>query len=199
MPDPGSSSILSASKPLVIEAVDDIAVLTRRLTAGEEAAWGWFFDRYRARLIGYLARLWQGEPSALDDLLQETLLRAVRYMRPFDSEEVFWSWLTVLARSAVADRGRHHSRWRRFLDQFRRETAIHPWAREPEHFEADLLPALASLDDLPRQLLEEKYFDRLSVREIARRHELTEKAVERRLSRSRKLLARLLQSDQFHS
>ncbi|MFP6855672.1 MAG: sigma factor [Roseibacillus sp.] len=52
-----------------------------------------------------------GEPSHLDDLLQETLLRAVRYMRVFHDEAALWSWLTVLARSAVADHGRRRSRW----------------------------------------------------------------------------------------
>ena len=100
------------SESLIDTASDsELSLFTASLVKGDETAWVTFYESSRLRLLGYLSRTWHGEPSHLDDLLQETLLRAVRYMRVFHDEAALWSWLTVLARSEVADHGRRRSRW----------------------------------------------------------------------------------------
>lgn len=147
---------------------------------------------YRLRLLGYLSRTWHGEPAALDDLLQETLLRAVRYMRVFPDEDCFWSWLTVLARSAVGDHGRKRARWWKLLRRWRLEAQLRAIVGEPDEFGDQLETAMSQLDQEGRELLEAKYYRRASVRALAERHQLTEKAVEGRLSRARHQLAKLL-------
>lgn len=156
--------------------------MTRELARGREDKWEEFFDLYARRLRGYLAACWRGEDECLDDLLQETMLRAVKHMRVFDDEAAFWSWLTVLARSAVADCGRKDTRWRRFLKLFREEKPGLP--KRDENLQA----ALARLPTRERRLLEMKYEELLSVAGIAAKLELTEKAVESRLTRARRLL-----------
>ena len=65
---------------------EGVRELTRSLTKGSEEGWGLFFDQYARRLRGYLSACWRGEDECLDDLLQETLLRAVKHMRVFDDE-----------------------------------------------------------------------------------------------------------------
>lgn len=153
--------------------------LTRALTKGSEEGWGLFFDQYARRLRGYLSACWRGEDECLDDLLQETLLRAVKHMRVFDDEGALWSWLTVLARSVVADRGRRETRWRRFMKLFREKRPMLPKRDE------NLRAAFAKMSSEERRLLEMKYEENLKVAEIAAKLETIEKAVESRLTRAR--------------
>lgn len=157
-------------------------MLTRGLAKGDEESWTSFYDQYHRRLRGYLAACWRGEPECLDDLLQETFVRAVRHMKPFHDEAVFWSWLIVLGRSAVADRGRKETRLRRFLKSFRIERPV----RVPS--DGDLQAALVKLSPEERSLLQWKYEDSRSVAEIAAELKISEKAVESRLTRARKSL-----------
>src|ERR1051325_3867078 len=82
------------------------ADLTRRLAAGEEAAFREFHVAYFDRLLRYLLVVARGDEDAARDALQETFVRVVRHAKRFDCEDAFWSWLTLLARSAAADGGR---------------------------------------------------------------------------------------------
>ena len=164
---------------------DGIRELTGRLARGEEESWKIFYQQYHSRLRGYLAACWRGEPECLDDLLQETLIRAVRHMKTFQDEATFWSWLVVLARSAVADRGRKETRFRRFLKAFRIERPV----RLPSNEELQV--ALAKLPPKDQLLLRWKYEEHRSVAEISSQLNISEKAAESRLTRARKSLRKL--------
>lgn len=188
------NSTLSPATPIDSAAAPETPLFTASLVKGAEASWAEFHDRYRPRLLAYLSRVWHGEAASLDDLLQDTFVRAVRHMRVFPTEDALWSWLTVLARSAVADQGRRRSRWGRFLQRWRLEAELRAVPVAPHRFAARLDSALARLDDDARRLLEAKYYHRRSVRSLARELGTTEKAVEGRLSRARRTLAKLLDS-----
>lgn len=176
------------STPNPIPRSDRAAValrsLTRDLAQGKEAAWRQFFDLYHQRLRAYLGVCWRGERDVIDDLLQDTLLRAVKHIRIFDDEAALWSWLTVLARSAVNDHGRKRSRFRGLLDRVRGQTATPP-SRAPEQ---RLEQALAQLAPEDRDLIQRKYEEGESVREIAAALGTSEKAIESRLTRCRQRL-----------
>ena len=154
-------------------------MLTRDLVRGNEEAWSEFFKRYHRRLRSYLSACWRGEEDCLDDLLQETLMRALRHMRSFDDEGVFWSWLTVLARSSVADHGRKETRLRRFLSSFRQEKYDLPPSA------GALRASMAKLSTEDQQLLQWKYEEHRTVAEIATLLHVSNKAVESRLTRAR--------------
>lgn len=160
----------------------EIRELTGAMTSGCETAWNGFYNTYHRRLKGYLVVCWKGESAAVDDLLQETLLRAVKHMRAFDSEEALWSWLTVLAKSAVVDHGRKVSRFRRFLRAFVPERIV---KIPPDEV---LKEASRKLSSENRQLLAWKYEEGSTVSEIAGLLEISEKAVESRLTRARAAL-----------
>jgi hypothetical protein len=81
----------------------EVAELTRRMAAGDEAAYRTFYDAYYDRLWRYLLVVTAGDEEAAIEALQSALLRVVRHIKVFRSEAVFWSWLTVLARSALSD------------------------------------------------------------------------------------------------
>ena len=88
----------------------DVEALTRRLTRGDEAAYRVFYEAYFDRLSRYLLVVTGGDDDAVREALQGTLVRLVRYSRVFSDEAVFWSWLTVLARSALSDDKRKRRR-----------------------------------------------------------------------------------------
>ena len=83
----------------------DVALegLTGRMVKGEEGAFAEFHDAYFSRLFRYALVLMRGDEHAARDVTQETLLRVVRYVRVFRSEQTFWDWLARLARTAAAD------------------------------------------------------------------------------------------------
>jgi RNA polymerase sigma-70 factor (ECF subfamily) len=176
-------------------ALSNTGALTGRMARGEEAAYREFYDAYFQRLFGYLLVVTHGHEEAAREALQATMLRVVRHIKPFVTEEVFWSWLTLLARSSVIDEHRKQSRYLNFLGRLfgSRPDDSSP-AREgtEEQLLAILeanLPRLA-VDD--RDLIQRKYYERCSVKEIAAALGLTEKAVEMRLARARLRLKQLV-------
>ena len=169
-----------------------IAALTRALAGGDEAAYRIFYDAYFDRLLRYLLVVTGGNEEAAREALQLALVRVVRHAKPFDAEEKFWSWLTVLARSALADETRKRRRYFSFLEKFTRQQETGPAAMNngaaDEQLHALLESQLTALPADERQLVEQKYDLHQSVREIAGEQQTTEKAVESRLSRVRRKL-----------
>jgi RNA polymerase sigma-70 factor (ECF subfamily) len=170
----------------------DIAALTREMAGGDETAYRIFYDGYFDRLLRYLLVVTGGNEEAAREALQLALVRVVRHVKIFESEEKFWSWLTVLARSALADESRKRRRYFAFLERFTRQQESGPTAMDNGEADEQLRGLLESkLTALPadeRQLVERKYILRQSVREIADGQQTTEKAVESRLSRVRRKL-----------
>jgi RNA polymerase sigma-70 factor (ECF subfamily) len=168
----------------------DAESLTRGLAAGEESAFSEFHSRYFNRLYHFLLVLSRGKEDEAQEALQQTLLRVARYARPFDSEESFWCWLKVVARSATRDAGRKQQRYSGLLKRFtiwaRREPDPPP---DPDNrLRAELDECLSELAPEDRLLLEQKYLDGATVRELAWQTGLTEKAIDSRLVRLRRRL-----------
>jgi RNA polymerase sigma-70 factor (ECF subfamily) len=192
----------SLGAPAEAPGIADVPQLTRRMRAGEEAAYREFYDAYYDRLLRYLVVVAAGDLEAAEEALEATLLRVVRYIKVFPAEEIFWSWLTVLARSAFSDRNRKHRRYLAFLERFTRHQLVEGPGPESSAAEARLLAALErSLADLPeeeRQLVEWKYFAHHSVRDIAAELQTSEKAMESRLVRIRRRLKHALMEQLKH-
>jgi RNA polymerase sigma factor (sigma-70 family) len=170
----------------------DIAALTRRMAEGDDMAWRTFYGGYFDRLWRYLLVVAGGNEDLVREALQAALVRVTRHIKAFRDENAFWSWLTVLARSAFADETKKRRRYFSFLDRFTRHASLErEGAGDPQTDErlAGLLARhLAFLPPDERELIEQKYFARRSVREIAGELQLTEKAVESKLSRVRRKL-----------
>ena len=174
-----------------------VAALTRRLTAGDDAAFREFHDLYFDRLYAFLLAVADGREHEAREALQETLLRVVRYVRKFEDEEVFWCWLKAVARSAARDGGRRRRRYLALLNGFALGLGRTPGATPgpPDHprLTDHLDECLAELNAADRQLVAGKYLEGATVRELAAGTGLTEKAVESRLLRLRaELRERLL-------
>ncbi|HEU5396327.1 MAG TPA: sigma-70 family RNA polymerase sigma factor [Verrucomicrobiae bacterium] len=170
----------------------DIAALTRAMTRGDEMAYRTFYQLYFDRLLRYLLVVAGGNEDVAREALQLALVRVVRHIKVFDDDEKFWSWLTVLARSAFADERKKSRRYFSFLERFSAQAGVeNDGAADPgadRQLQNLLQQNLAALPADEQQILQRKYLDRQNVRSIAEELDTTEKAVESKLSRLRKKL-----------
>lgn len=168
------------------------------MVKGDEMAYRIFYDEYFERLRRYLLVVTSGNEDATREALQSALIRVVKHIKRFSTETEFWSWLTVLARTALFDQTRKRKRYWTLLERFTRHTEIER-AADTADPDAKLLALLEqNLAALPideKELLESKYLQGASVRELAEGIQTTEKAIESRLVRiRRKLKASLLEA-----
>ena len=168
-------------------AISRTFVLTQALAEGDEAAWRDFHAAYAPRLLRYLLVVCQGREENAREALQQTFIRAVRHIRPCQTEAELWGWLTLLARCAAADLGRRERRYLGFLTRWLpHQTDPLPAPPDTEQrLQEALATELASLPDAERDLLERKYLGSDAVRELAATLGTSEKAVESRLTRAR--------------
>jgi RNA polymerase sigma-70 factor (ECF subfamily) len=169
-----------------------VAALTRAMANGDEAAYRVFYAAYFNRLLRYLLVVTRGDEQASREALQGALVRVARHVRPIAEEDKFWSWLTVLARSALADESRKQRRWFAFLERFSRHTETEAGGLNDGEADRALHELLArKVSALPpeeRELIAQKYLLHRPVREIADARQTSEKAVESKLSRIRRKL-----------
>lgn len=166
-----------------------IALLTRRLAAGEEDAFRQFQSLYFDRLYRFLLVVARGDETQAREALQETLVRVARHARRFDSEDAFWCWLAAIGRNAARDAGRKECRYSALLAKFTRSSQPDsPSPGQDGALAAALEESVEELEPGDRVLLEGKYLDGQRVRELAAQAGLTEKAVESRLLRLRRQL-----------
>jgi RNA polymerase sigma factor (sigma-70 family) len=172
----------------------DVASLTAGIRAGDEAAFREFHRIYFHRLYQFLLVVARGQEHEAREALQETLLRVVRHARKFDSEDAFWCWLKVVARNAARDGGRKQHRYLGLLRRF----ALHSQNSEAPFSTNDppigdlLEESLEELQIEDRHIIEAKYLEGATVRELAADTGLTEKAVESRLLRLRQRVRELI-------
>lgn len=172
--------------------------LARRVLAGDESACEAFFGEYFPRLYRFARGRLGGDDPAAEEVVQATLVLAVRKLHTFRGEAALFTWLCTLCRREIGAwlqrAGRHadvpladdHPALRLALD-----TAAGLAASDPEHEagrrELSRLVQL-TLDQLPGrygQALEWKYIEDLPVDEIARRLGVGYKAAESVLTRAR--------------
>lgn len=176
---------------------NSVAQLTAAMRRGDEDAYREFFRLFFHRLLAYLIVMTRGDEQLARDLLQQTLIKVAKHIRVFEDESILWRWLTLLARTAAIDHGRKSQRYSGFLQRFWNSRTPPPTA--PADPEASFTEALADGMELlapeDRSLLEKKYLDGISVKDLAMELNLSEKAVESRLTRARtKLKHQLLES-----
>lgn len=83
-----------------------------------------------------------GSVGFVDDLVQETYLRAARSLRGFRSESPVLPWLLTIARRTCADHVRRRQRERRLVDRLESEVRTAPTVHQPSVPIDDVLDAL---------------------------------------------------------
>ena len=171
----------------------DLLRITAAIQKGNEAAFQTFYEQYCDRLFRYLLVVTSGNEDLSRELMQTTMTKVVRAMKPIADERAFWSWLSTIARNAFLDVCRKSRRQPRLVPLSASEKeVIAPLAPTPAEEDLPLMQALddclGALEPGERQLIEAFYFSHDSQQTIAQRDHTTPKAVESRLARIRRKL-----------
>ena len=164
--------------------------------AGEPAAVRWLLDEVAPVVYGFVFARVAGDQAVAEDLLQETLLEAVRSAGGFRGESALSTWMCSIARRRLA---RHYERERR-AEVARRSfhlvggttTASTESAEADFERQDEVVRALGHLPALQRQVLVFKYLEDMSVQEIAERVNRSRVQVQSLLQRGRDGLRRQL-------
>ncbi len=146
-----------------------------------------------------------GEPQAVDDVMQEVALAAVRQSAPINDPQKVAPWLYRLAvRQSLLYRrkmGRSRNLTRRYADRYRpterdvREHSPLEWLLSDERH-ASVRKALTNIRSTDAELLLMKYAQNWNYHQIAEHLGISHSAVEARLHRARARLRKELMSMQ---
>jgi RNA polymerase sigma-70 factor (ECF subfamily) len=172
--------------------------LVAGMVAGQRRAFDEFFWMNAARLAAFVVRRSGLDSASVEDIVQNTLIKAMRNLTSFRGEASLLTWLTQICRHELADAARKAARrpGHDSLDEPDVAARASRQLRVPEHlepegqFEAEVQRAavIRALNDLPEHYalaLEAKYGDGLSVDEIAVLLGLTSIATQSLLARAR--------------
>jgi RNA polymerase sigma-70 factor (ECF subfamily) len=175
--------------------VDESALL-RRLRQGDEGAFQEFFDAHFPRLYRFaLTRV--GDEDAAEEIVQVTLIQAIRGLATFRGEAALFTWLVTICRREIAssfERMRRRSTVSLEEDLPEVRATLEALANleagpdEATHRQEVARLVRVALDFLPARygdVLEWKYIDEHSVSDIAGRLGLSPKAAESMLTRAR--------------
>ncbi|HPF26270.1 MAG TPA: RNA polymerase sigma factor [Steroidobacteraceae bacterium] len=172
--------------------------LVAKMQAGDAQAFGEFFNAYAGRLAAFAARRSPLDSSAIEDIVQQTLINAMRNLAQFRGESTLFTWLCQICRNQLADVRRKLARqpeMQSLTDVVQATQANVPVQlleyRDPlDECAADSTRSAVrrSVNALPpryARILELRYGDDLSVAEIASVLSLTESAAQSLLARAR--------------
>ncbi|HTW38507.1 MAG TPA: RNA polymerase sigma factor [Steroidobacteraceae bacterium] len=168
---------------------------------GVPSAFSQLLGRHGAHLRRILTKRTRNPEDVLD-LLQETYLAAWRALRSYDLGRPFEAWLTAIALNKCRDWARHRTRQTGLLSRIHAHATatgggVHERSAERRAIEEEAVRDLGrALHRLPRSLREPLVLTTLaefSQASVARELRVTRKAVEMRVRRARRRLARALE------
>jgi len=181
----------------------DDKTLANEMLAGQKQAFDRFFDEYFARLYRFaLARL-ADDPDAAREVVQVTFTRAIRKLHTYRAESALFTWLCAICRNETSEWLRQQGRYREHVvlieDHPDVQAAVDSFQLPEEQLpEAQLRRAEnlrlieVALDALPARygdVLEWKYVEGRSIREIAARLNLGQEATQSLLARAKRAFA----------
>ena len=187
--------------------------LVARMAAGDQSAFDDFFRTSAARLAAFVVRRSGLDSATVEDIVQSTLIKAIRNLNSYRGEASLFTWLTRICLNELADVARKSARRpahtsldeptnvARLSQQLHASTYFEPEATvDAELHRAAVIRALNALPQHYAIALEAKYGDGLSVAEIAALLGLTPIATQSVLARAREAFReRWLEIDQNRS
>src|SRR4051812_37864029 len=138
--------------------------------AGDPDAWATLFQRYRLPLFTYIMQMVRHEQTAFD-IVQETMLSAVKHIATLQTDAKFGSWLFGIAHQKCIQQWRKTNREHAALEQFGNEpTAIQDDPGDiliRDEDKARFLKILDQLPDAQRSALVLHFLEDFSLEEIA--------------------------------
>ena len=177
--------------------------LALRLLAGEARAFDQFFDDNFARLYRFAMVRLADDPEGAREVVQMAMTRAAQKMHTYRAESAMFTWLCAICRNEISDWLTRQGRYRNHIvliedfpevqaavDSFQAPVADSP-ERHYQRVEALRLIQVA-LDRLPPKygdVLEWKYVEGHSVKEISARLDIGTEATQSLLARAKRAFA----------
>jgi RNA polymerase sigma-70 factor (ECF subfamily) len=166
-------------------------------TAGDHEAMRWLLDEVAPIVYGFIFARVGGDDAAAEDVLQETLMEAVKGAANFRGDSAASTWMCAIARRRLA---RHYESERRAevaRGSLRLVDDAHGAgdagaAAELVERQDEVVRALGRLPALQRQVLVMKYLEDMSVQDIALQVNRSRVQVQSLLQRGRESLRRQL-------
>ena len=153
--------------------------LVQRVQKGDRDAFGEIVFSIRKELRIFLS----AHASSIDmieEVLQATLVTCYENIEKYELRGTFLSWVKGISRNLLLKEVKARSRYvapdEDILDRIVIDAAMHSMEaqeREEEYVE-HLRNCLSQLPDESRQLIQQRYFNGMSVRELAKLHDRTE-------------------------
>jgi RNA polymerase sigma-70 factor (ECF subfamily) len=184
---------------MAASAVTDDRQLVQSMLAGDERAFTTFFDTYFPRVYRFALPRLNRNPDATKDVVQGTLIKAMRALSTWRGEAALFTWLCQICRREIADHVRAQRRHsdkvvliedsaevRAALESIESPSSEDPLQRADRAELKRLVHAV--LDRLPNrygEALEWKYIEGRSVEEIGQRLGIGQTAAQSLLARAR--------------
>jgi RNA polymerase sigma-70 factor (ECF subfamily) len=180
--------------------------LIDRMRRGDQRAFDQFFETYAARLGAFAARRSALDAAAIEDVVQMTMINAMRSLDSFRGGSTLFTWLCQICRNLLADARRKAARQpvTQSLDQEDKTLAkvvqltdfrdpLDECATDSER--GAVRRAINRLPPHYARILELRFGDELTVPEIARVLQVSESAAESQLVRARQAFRTEWQGD----
>lgn len=177
--------------------------LVRRLLASNDRAFDQFFDENFGRLYRFALTRLSDDPDAAREVAQITLTKAIRKLHTYKGEAALFTWLCSICRNVTSDWLAEQGRYREHIVlvedypdvQAAIDSYLSPEQLSPEnHYKrVELLRLIqVALDRLPPKygdVLEWKYIEGHSIKEISERINIGAEATQSLLARAKKAFA----------
>lgn len=171
--------------------VGDERELVAGLLGGSERALQKFYQGYAPRLRAFIQSKTRSREDA-EEILQDSLLSSLDALALYSGRSSLFTWLCGIARHEIADYYRRRTLKTVVFSRFPFVEGFVSRALEPDakmmraEYERRVRRALQTLLPHYREILELKYMDGLSVREIAQKLGMSFKGCESALTRARR-------------
>ncbi len=177
--------------------------LVKKLLSGDELAFEGFFEDNFARLYRFALVRLSDDPDAARDIAQIVLTRAMQKLHTYRAESALFTWLCAICRNEVSDWLSRQGRYRQHIvlteDYPELQAAVDsfqtPFEENPEaqYLRLEKLRLIqVALDKLPAKygnVLEWKYVQGHSVREISTRLNMGQEATQSLIARAKRAFA----------
>lgn len=185
--------------------MDNIKLLTDEELAvhsiNDTLFFGELIDRYQSKLSKYLSRRSSATAEDIEDLLQNIFINVYKNLRDFDSSLSFSSWIYRIAHNEMIDWYRKAKRTQTFsyeeneeiIKNIASEINVAEELIEKERLK-EIKDIINSLGEKYQEIIELRFFEEKSYKEIADILKIPEGTVAIRLNRVKKQLQELLKS-----
>jgi len=177
--------------------------LVKQLLTGDARAFDRFFDENFARLYRFALTRLSDDPDAAREVAQISLTRALRKLHTYRAESALFTWLCAICRNETSDWLAKQGRYREHIvltEDFAEIQAAVDSFHAPEQMSPDrhyrrveLLRLIqVALDKLPARygdVLEWKYIEGHSIKEISARLDIGPEATQSLLARAKRAFA----------